>query len=187
MFSNLLFMTDDCTVVSLHEACHVFPIFKNGNSSIMEMAHRNDLTLHVNDEISDLDLINVYLRDPKQRFISGVNTFASFGQRPVDDLMRDIQSYRVYDKHFIPQYLWLMHLFKHYKGQVNLLPVSELRTTVPLDYKPNTEDHKDRIRDIMDRDNFDGYITVDEKMINNFMNRTVNLQELIERHRNDLP
>lgn len=187
MFSDLLFLTGKCTVVSLNDSCHVFPIFKNGNSSIMELANRDDLRLHVNEEISALKEIKVFIRDPKQRFISGVNTFASFSQRPVDDLLTDIQSYKVYDRHFIPQYLWLMHLHKHFKGDVELLPVSDLRNMVDLDYKPNTVDQIERIRLIVDQGNFDGYTKVDEKMINNFMNKTVNLQTLIERHRHDLP
>tara|TARA_B100001094_G_scaffold289017_1_gene305628 strand:+ start:1247 stop:1774 length:528 start_codon:yes stop_codon:yes gene_type:complete len=116
---NLL--ATDCTVVQI-KGQHVYPIFKNGFTSIMKEADR----LLVNDQIANCNNINVLIRDPEQRFISGINEYCEQNNLGLADTLQLVEQGKVTDRHFSPQWLWLLHLSKHYKASVTLRPFSDI-------------------------------------------------------------
>ena len=184
-FTNIL--TTDCEVVKLNDEQYVYPIFKNGRSSIKKYVKKNNLSLLKNNEILNLKKITIFLRSPKDRFVSGVHTFFYLKNKQLIDepTLKKIERFEIVNRHFIPQYLWLLHLHKYFNGIVELKPVSELFNLVPyrdgpwtnnpIPWKEITQVEKDKILSIK----YEKYIEVDEKIIKKYINRSVKLKILI--------
>ena len=189
MFKNLTdTLTADCEVVKFNDGKFFYPIFKNGRSSLTIYAKRNNLPLLKNKEISNLKKITVFLRSPEERFVSGVHTFFYLAnKKSIDEnTLKKIESYDIIDRHFIPQYLWLLHLHKYFNGIVEFKPVLELFNLIPNrdgpwndnpnPWKPITEKERNKILSIEHKK----YIEVDEKIIKKYMNTSVELKKIIK-------
>ena len=188
MFKNLTnILTTDCEVVKFNDEQFFYPIFKNGRSSLTVYAETNNLPLLKNKEISNLKKITVFLRSPEERFVSGVYTFFYFtNNQSIDkNILKKIESFDIVDRHFVPQYLWLLHLHKYFNGIVEFKPVIELLDLIPnrdgpwsknpKPWHPITEKEKNKILSIENKK----YIEVDEKIIKKYMNRSVELEKII--------
>jgi hypothetical protein len=141
MFSDIDFALypDDCEVAEmpLHDQW-VYMIQKNGTSSIRE-DRSGQFRILKNEQIKDLDFVDIYIRDPKTRYVSGVNTFVQHTLRDRPDLDKDTvtyfaTNYLFLNRHYLPQILWIfnllrwlsptarlrLHDFKHYGDLVNI-------------------------------------------------------------------
>ena len=118
---NKLFNTD-CTVVDI--GCHtVYPIFRVGSSSLMLAADKT----YVNSHIAKCKHIDILIRDPRDRFVSGVKEYCRQNNLNVEETCELVEQGKLVDRHFAPQYLWLLHLYKFYKGAVTLKPFSHVK------------------------------------------------------------
>ena len=189
MFKNLTdILTADCEVVKFSAEQFFYPIFKNGRSSLTIYAGKNNLPLLKNEEISNLKKITVFLRSPKERFVSGVYTFfyLTNNQSVDENTLKKIESFDIIDRHFVPQYLWLLHLHKYFKGIIEFKPVLELLSLIPnrdgpwtdnpTPWRAITQKDKDKILSIKRKK----YIEVDEKIIKKYMSQSVKLEKLIK-------
>jgi len=61
-------LTTACTVIDIGVNT-IYPIFKNGSSSLMAVADKT----YVNKQIANCNNIIILLRDPEERFVSGIN------------------------------------------------------------------------------------------------------------------
>jgi len=188
MFKNLTdILTADCEVVKFNDEQFFYPIFKNGRSSTKTYAKKNNLTFLKNKEISNCKKITVFLRSPIERFVSGVHTFfyLTNNQSINDDTLKKIESFDIIDRHFVPQYVWLLHLYKYFRGTIEFRSVSELYNIIPnrdgpwinnpKPWHPITEKEKNKILSIENKK----YIEVDEKIIKKYMNQSVELEKII--------
>jgi len=189
MFKNLTnILTEDCEVVKFNDEQYFYPIFKNGRSSLTIYAGRNNLPLLKNKEISNLKKITIFLRSPRERFVSGVYTFFYFtNNRLLDEnILKKIESFDIVNRHFVPQYIWLLHLYRYFNGTVEFKSVEELYklipnrdgpwTNNPNPWKAITLEEKDKILSIEHKK----YIERDEKIIKKYMNQSVELEKLIK-------
>ena len=108
-----------CEVVAmpLHNQW-VYLIQKNGNSSLRIQQSRDNLAVFTNDEISALDYVDVYIRNPRARYVSGVNTYLQHLQRDHPELDYSTafwfaRRYKFLNTHYLPQFYWLANLSKH--------------------------------------------------------------------------
>ena len=172
----------------------IYPIFKNGRTSLYHYGLKKKAKTFINEELKSLKHIHVFLREPKERFISGVNTYIEFENlgSQEDAILKQIEEMKICDRHFIPQSFWLMHLSKYFKGSIRLATIEELRLTISTrdePVKPNgteiphvTKKRKEKIKKI----NFKNYIDVDKKIIKKYINKTVVLENLIKEFHNVL-
>ena len=66
------FIAGDCMVIEINDHL-IFPIFKNGYSSLHQTTGRRII---LNDDIRNLEgPIDVIIRDPEWRFVSGFNQY----------------------------------------------------------------------------------------------------------------
>jgi len=112
-------LTRDCTVIKAN-GYTVYPIHRVGFTSLM---HAADAT-YTNSEISGLQHIDVLIRDPEERFISGVNEYARQNNYNVLDVYEKVKNQDFVDTHFIPQYFWLMNLYRFFRGEITIRPFS---------------------------------------------------------------
>lgn len=117
---------NDCEVVEmLSHNQFVYLIQKNGSSSLRREIRDNNLKVYRNQEISELDTIDVYIRDPKQRYISGVNTYIQFLNRDYPHLDTDTciwfaTRYNFLNRHYLPQFLWLVNLSRFCRAETKI-------------------------------------------------------------------
>ena len=194
MLKNFIkIITSKCEVIKLDNKIIVYPIFKNGSSSLDAYAYQNNLSRYHNRSISKFKNIMVFLREPNERFISGVHTFFyhNYSQHMDKKVLESIENFSIVDRHFVPQYFWLLHLFKYYKGFVDIRPVSDLYRLIPNrsgpwnhgpKWTPLTKKDKSKICEI----NYEKYVNVDLKIIEKYMNKSVKLENIIKEFKNEV-
>jgi hypothetical protein len=110
---------DRCEVVVFNDPQrYVYPIFKNGRSALSIYAWQNSLPILLNNQISRCDVIEIYLRPPSERFVSGINTFCQMTMRDNPDLDLVTVSwfarrYLFLNRHYCTQFSWLLNLSRY--------------------------------------------------------------------------
>ena len=118
-------------------------------------------------------------------FIVLKNLISRSKVKRLNNILQKIENFEIINRHFIPQYLWLLHLHKHFKGIIEFKPVSELYNLIPnrngpwsnnaTPWKAITQEEKDKILSIKHKK----YIEIDEKIIKKYMNESVELKKII--------
>lgn len=122
----------------------VYPIFKNGSTSIIAYAKQQNYKTLINEQIKRILTIDVVLRNPMDRFLSGFNTYIyntkqSNPQLDVDTIIYFAENYLFLNRHYAPQLSWIIHLSKYTNNQavLHLHDISSLNGFTPLSIKPN--------------------------------------------------
>jgi hypothetical protein len=117
---------DLCEVVEmpLHSQW-VYLIQKNGNSSLRLQQTRDNLAVFTNNEISALDYVDVYIRNPRARYVSGVNTYLQHLQRDYPELdsftaFWFAKRYKFLNTHYLPQFYWLANLSRYLRSDAKI-------------------------------------------------------------------
>lgn len=181
MFKNLLkIISGDCVVINIKNT-NVYPIFKNGKSSIFQYAKNHNCQTFINNDISLLNNVTVFVRNPYERLVSGINTVINFESiLDIDSFLNEVENYNFIDKHFTPQFLWLFHLHKYYQGDVIIKGVEDLLNFISLRERPNVPVVNDELKNKINEHRFKKYTDVDYFFINKFKNKTVKLKTIIE-------
>jgi hypothetical protein len=179
--------TTDCLIIIVDNDNSVYPIFKNGQTSLFRHAKKKKLKILKNKQLQDVQKIKVFLRDPLQRFVSGVHTVIELEKIiNVDVFLKEVECFKTYNRHFVPQFYWLMHLFKYFKGVVELAPVKKLYELIPTrggpDIKKLTDVRKKKILSINNKI----YVDVDYKLMDKYIGQTVELEKIIKEFKNAL-
>ena len=96
----------------------VYLIQKNGSSSLRIQQSRDNLAVFTNDEISALDYVDVYIRNPRARYVSGINTYLQHLHRdhPELDYLTAFwfaRRYKFLNTHYLPQFHWVANISKY--------------------------------------------------------------------------
>lgn len=132
--------TDRCEVVVLNDPQrYVYPIFKNGRSALLKHSNKNHCRTLLNQQIRRCETIEIYLRSPQQRFVSGINTFCQITMRDHPDLDPDTvawfaEKYLFLNRHYSTQFSWLINLARYTNTDCvfSLKPVSDLRNLLEI-------------------------------------------------------
>lgn len=164
---------------------YLYPIFKNGRSSINNHATKHKCKWLFNEQANRAPFIVVFLREPLQRIISGVHTFIEFEQRKdsnidYDSMLYNIQHRGITNEHFKLQIDWIKDLAEYYNGYVKLLDLSSLDYYVPIRKRPDvsdiTEEQRNKIKSIPFK-----RIEQDYELYNNFLYKTIEIKTLLTR------
>jgi hypothetical protein len=117
---------DLCEVVEipLHNQW-VYLIQKNGNSSLRLQQARDNFAVFTNDQIRALDYVDVYIRNPQDRYVSGVNTYLQHLQRDHPELDSATafwfaKRYKFLNTHYLPQFHWLANLSRYLRSDTKI-------------------------------------------------------------------
>ena len=190
MFSELdnIIFPDSCEVIKVTSQHYVFPIFKCGRSSLTESMQDKGWTFVPELHIKDIsDPITVFLRDPRERFISGVNTFVQHLQGNDLDthtVLYFVNRYLFLNRHYTPQFFWLVNLLR-YAGpnvRVTLKPMSDIDLLTDrhsyADVEPITTELLAKIHSF-NWSKLELYFYLDQILLNH-MNQTVKIIDLLE-------
>lgn len=136
---------DCCEVIQLASQQFVYPIMKNGSSSfylqITQGNAQNWKVIRNNDISSIASPLITFIRDPKQRFISGVNTYVHHLKRDeptLDDktIMWFVDKYLFLNRHYCPQFFWLVNLARYCNpgAVLSLRPMSDVDSFAGINF-----------------------------------------------------
>jgi hypothetical protein len=137
---------DECEVVEMPlHARQIYLIQRNGSTSLRRDAEINGHRIIRNEDLRSLDFVDVYLRDPEQRYLSGVQLFVWHFMRDNVGLDRHTCEtmaikYNFLNRHYLPQWHWLVNLSRFLRSDCqirlhpleNLLPVTSMRERLDL-------------------------------------------------------
>ena len=133
-----LLFPDDVLVIELTKDRYVYPIYKNASSSLFETA-KNTLST---DSIKKLKYVEVFVREPFERYVSGVQTYLR--HNPHLDratALSMIDEYLFLNRHFALQFHWIMNLIRFNPGVwMTFRPMSELDSATDLTWNALTRD-----------------------------------------------
>jgi len=146
MLSHLdrIIFPDRCEVLEVVlSQRYVYVIFKNGHSSFDAFEIKNPGRVVVNQQIQKLTNIDVIVRDPQDRLVSGINTFIQHTVRDNPDLDPPTVewfalNYLSLNRHYASQFSWILNLARYSDPNttLNFLPMSAVGDITGLDRKP---------------------------------------------------
>jgi hypothetical protein len=158
----------------LHNQC-VYLIQKNGNSSLRLQQARDNLAVFTNDEIRALDYVDVYIRNPRDRYVSGVNTYLQHLQRDHPELDSATafwfaKRYKFLNTHYLPQFHWLANLARYLRSDTklrfrnfkNIGAITEFK--FHADITPPTQDFVDHL--LTDNADIELWLHLDQILLN---------------------
>lgn len=154
----------------------IYPIFKNGSSSL-ENTPGVRFVLH--DEIKYIDTVEVYVREPFDRFISGVQSYLNYNpDLDRDTVLKLIREHLFLNRHFVPQFHWLLNLRRYGDPWLKIRHINELKDTTSLTWNALTRDQSliDYFADHLD---LMFYLELDKPLIENFMGRVIKFSTLV--------
>ena len=103
----------------------IYLIQKNGSSSLRIQQSRDNLVVFTNNEISALDYVDVYIRNPRARYVSGINTYLQHLQRDHPELDYSTafwfaRRYKFLNTHYLPQFHWLANLSQYMRPDAKI-------------------------------------------------------------------
>lgn len=166
----------ECRVIKVNDH-YVFPIFKNGTASL-DPGYRTRKR-YIDNDIKALDNIVVFLRNPEERFTSGVNTVAEENNVSTQTIVKQIQKENFADWHFVPQFVWLCHLSRYYKGDIDFRSMDHLKEFTEL-HSVNYF-RKDTVSVIPK------FVDIDKLLLSKYLNHKIALGKVIKELYHELP
>ena len=133
---------DRCEVIEIEASQrYIYPIFKNGSSSLIEHARQQNYKILINEQIKRAPIIDVILRGPLPRYISGVQKFVHDVKKEnptsdVDTILYFAENYLFLNRHYAPQLSWLINLSRYADAKLRLHNMDTLSTFTPLSWTP---------------------------------------------------
>ena len=179
---NILF-PDRCEVLEVTSQRFVFPIHKNGSTSLHKSRFRT-LTL---EEIKQLQVIEVFVRDPIERFDSGAQKFMDLMMLEGCELETTayfIHNYLFLNNHYAPQFFWLLNLQRFTTAKIKLNHMSNLSEITK--YHENKSAEKDPLIN-SDNPKIQFYYKLDQVLVGELLGRTVTFKQIVQTIKHRFP
>ena len=174
--------SENCTVIKI-DSEYIFPIYKNGSTSLFRHCSNTNGTIFVGENLKSIqNNITVIVRDPTERVKSGIATVIYNLKNKNPDLDTGtieflLKTYCYLDVHYIPQFHWLLNLSRFINPSIkfHFKPMSYLSHLTKLKEMPA------KINDLTVNDNLlqDLYLHLDTILYNQIGNK-LTFKELIE-------
>ena len=172
---NILF-PDRCEVLEVAPQRFVFPIHKNGSTSLHKSRFRT-LTL---EEIKQIQLVEVFVRDPIERFESGAQKFMDLMMLEGCELgttAHFIHNYLFLNNHYAPQFFWLLNLQRFTTAKIKLNHISNLSEVT--EYHENKSAEKDPLIN-SNSPKIQFYYKLDQPLVGELLGRTVTFKQIVQ-------
>jgi hypothetical protein len=143
-YLDRIIFPDRCEVIEIIPSQrYVYVIFKNGYSSFSLATKKNKWQIKINQQIQQINSIDVIIRNPEDRLVSGINTFIQHTVRDNPDLDPVTvewfaQNYLCLNRHYCSQFLWLLNLARYLNpdATLNFLSMAEIDVITNFNKKP---------------------------------------------------
>ena len=171
---NIIF-PDRCDVLEIVPSQrYVYPIYKNGSSSLFNSGYR----LLEHDELEKISLIDIYVRNPHDRFVTGVNSFLEHNKSlDQDTVLHFVTNYLFLNRHFCPQFYWLVNLQRFSRAKLRINSIDKLSDITTLTYNQSNNILKDKI---LSSDKIHFYLSIDKVLTEDLLNQTVSFKQICQ-------
>ena len=170
---------DDCLILKSQDH-YIYPIFKNGSSSL----HKNKVVSP--DEYADISEVTVFVREPFERYLSGVNTFVQHNPAYHQETLVHIISENLFlNRHFCLQFHWLVNLQRFTQALIKLKPISALTQVTDLHRNPSTTKNFREIFENHAKLHF--YLALDKVLFYNLIGQTVDFKQILATIKQNYP
>ena len=166
--------------------CFVYNIYKNGSSTIRGSGFRQ-LNQH---EVKNLSTVDVFIRDPLDRYASGVQTFleklpASYNRNTAISLLDE---YVFLNRHHQLQLHWIINLCQVVNKDTtfNIRHLDELQTVSKHYYNTSNRD-REIVKHCLSNDNAQYYLLADRVLYTTLMNKSVTIKQILESVQSEYP
>lgn len=171
---NIIF-PDRCDVLEIAPSQRfVYPIYKNGSSSLYNSGFR----LVESDELRNIPVIDIFVRNPYDRFVTGVNSFLNYNQN-LDraTALHFVVNYLFLNRHFCPQFYWLVNLQRFTDARIRINPIESLSEITSLKYNQR----KDTLLDhALCTDKIHFYLSIDKVLTEDLLGKTVPFKLIVQ-------
>lgn len=177
MFSTLdqiLFPTE-CEVLEIvPHTRYVLPIFKNGSSSLAKENYRKIGF----EELKQVQVIDVFVRDPHERFLSGVQTYLTkLPDLDPKTVLYFVRHFLYLNRHYCPQVYWLLNLQRFTNAKFHIRPIDQLSSITR--YRENQSAIDTTLKDFFADTKVKFFNEIDEVLTINLINQTVSMAEIV--------
>lgn len=171
---NIIF-PDRCDVLEIVPSQrYVYPIYKNGSSSLYNSGYR----LLEHDELKQIEVVDIYVRDPYERFVTGVNSFLKYNQNlDRNTTLHFISNFLFLNRHFCPQFHWLVNLQRFTDAKIRINPIESITEITNLKSNTNSSQLLD---DILNQDKINFYLSIDKVLTEDLIDQTVPFKFIVQ-------
>lgn len=171
---NIIF-PDRCDVLEIVPSQrYVYPIYKNGSSSLYKSGFR----LVDHDELSNIPVVDIYVRNPYDRFVTGVNTFLQHNAKlDQSTVLHFVNNYLFLNRHFCPQFHWLVNLQRFTNAKIRINPISALSDITALRVNQSEDSLLD---EYLSRDKLHFYLSIDKVLTEDLLGKTVPFKLIVQ-------
>jgi hypothetical protein len=168
---------DEILVIELTKDRYVYPIYKNGSSGLFEKA----VAILDSDEVCNLTNIEVFLREPFERYVSGVQTYLRYNHNlNRETALSLIEEFLFLNRHFALQFHWLVNLqrFVNKDILITFSSMNELDNALGEIWNALTRDQTlvDRFEE---NDKLHFYLQLDKILYKDFIGLTVTFKDIM--------
>ena len=176
---NIIF-PDRCDVLEIVPSQrYVYPIYKNGSSSLYNSGFR----LVEHDELPNIPIVDIYVRNPYDRFVTGVNTFLQHNNN-LDSatVLHFINNYLFLNRHFCPQFHWLVNLQRFTRAKIRINSIDTLSEITALKVNQSQDPLLD---EVLSTEKLHFYLSIDKVLTEDLLGKTVPFKLIAQtiRHR----
>ena len=160
----------------------VYPIFKNGKTALEHYADQNNSKWLLNEQCGRADTVTVFLRNPRERFVSGVHSFIEFERRKHKDIdyqnmLHNIDIGESVNEHFMEQYEWIRKLAEYFTGILTINTVNQLRQLIPNRESPKIPKITPEQRSAISKIKYD--MRHDEILFDQYIGKQIPIKQLM--------
>lgn len=162
---------------------YIYPIYKNGSSSLRASAER----VYDYKQIARLQVIEVFVRDPFERYVSGVQTWLQ--HNPDFDratALKFIEQFLFLNSHFSLQFHWLVNLQRFTEAWMYIRPIDELATATDLSWNVLARD-QNLVDYFKDNGKLWYYLQLDKILWEDLRGQTVTMRMIVAHIKHKYP
>lgn len=178
-----LLFPDQLEIYRVEPDRYIYPIYKNGSSSLRASAER----VYDYKQIAKLKTIEVFVRDPFERYVSGVQTWLRHNPEfDRDTALKFISNFLFLNSHFSLQFHWLVNLQRFTEAWMYLRPIDELSTATDLSWNVLARDES-LVDYFKDNGKLWYYLQLDKILWEDLRGQTVTMRMIVSHIKHKYP
>lgn len=171
---NIIF-PDRCEVLEVAPQRFVYPIYKNGSSSLTKAGYQQVPF----EKLPEINVIEIYVRDPYDRFLSGVQTYLMQNFALDRKTILHIVGENLFlNRHYAPQFHWLVNLQRFTKAKIKINPIEKLS-----ELTAHYDNQQDKDYDISEyfkgNEKIQFYTSIDKILTETLLGHTVRFKDIV--------
>ena len=152
----------------------VYPIYKNASSTIAKIALA-EVPYYKHNQIKTIQL---YLRDPFDRYVSGVQTYLNHNPEfDRETALKFIERFLFLNSHFSLQFHWILNLARHSDAWMQFKHIDELKDTTDQVWNTLSRDQS-LIDRFQHNHKLNYYLMLDKVLYEDFIGETVSFRQV---------